>query len=59
MLLTNCNCRVVCNINEQILDTNECWGFGPGEKVDNMVRSVFRTFELVNYMSRLIIHNIL
>ncbi|QCD89194.1 hypothetical protein DEO72_LG4g133 [Vigna unguiculata] len=29
--------RVVCNINEQILDTNECWGFGPGEKVDNMV----------------------
>ncbi|QCE10170.1 hypothetical protein DEO72_LG10g1396 [Vigna unguiculata] len=29
--------RVVCNINGQILGTNECWGFGPRKKVDNMV----------------------
>ncbi|XP_027905985.1 uncharacterized protein LOC114165600 [Vigna unguiculata] len=28
--------RVVCNINGQILGTNECWGFGPRKKVDNM-----------------------
>jgi len=42
MLLTYLNCRVVDNINVQILGTFECWGFGPEKKVDNMVRNLLR-----------------
>ncbi|QCD82850.1 hypothetical protein DEO72_LG2g3191 [Vigna unguiculata] len=29
--------RVVTNINGQIFGTSECWGFGPANKVDNLV----------------------